>query len=409
MPQFQYKISKNGTISTGNIEADNANNAAIKLRSQGMILQLVPATVSSGINGNRNPLSILRSLIRPAAAHQEIYLRQLSSLLQAGVPILTALEAVGEQAPKRIAVVFAKLTERVRSGASMKKSLEEEAPFFGKVSIGLIGVGEANGTLDEMFAYASDLMERNRKVKGQIIQTFSYPAIVMCVAVGIAYYMVAYVLPTIMAFITKQSKTVAMPLTTKLLIALNDLCMNSWAYFIIVPVCLVVICFLLRRNPQTVERFDLIMLYIPLIGKAIREHSNTLWTRTLGALIRSGVDITAALELVEGIMSNRYYAAQIRKVRETVKQGGSLTKAVKGTALRRLCPMSTAMLGVSEESGSIDASLLHVADYCEEQLTRRVVLLSKFVEPAIFGFIGGFVGFIYFAFFMAMLAATRAV
>ncbi|MDR1491412.1 MAG: type II secretion system F family protein [Planctomycetaceae bacterium] len=407
--QFQYKISTKGTIQTGVIEADNANNAAATLRQQGILLQLTPAASRSSTGKSAAPLRLLQKIFHPSSMQQEIYLRQLSFLLKAGVPILTALESICEHAPKRIAAIFAKLADRVRNGSSMKKSLEEEAAFFGNVSIGLIGVGEANGTLDEMFAYASDLMERNRNVKNQILQALAYPAVVMCVALGIAYYIVAYVLPTIMSFIAKQSKTVALPLSTRMLLVLNDICTHYWQYFLIVPIFLTAAYFLLRRHPTVAERIDFAMLYVPLIGQAIREHNNTLWTRTLGALVRSGIDITAALELVAGMMSNRHYAAQIQKVRGSVKQGISLTKAVQETTLRSLCPMCSTMLGVSEKSGSIDTSLMHTADYCEDRLTRRVTLLGKFVEPAIFGFVGGFVGFIYFAFFMAMLAATRSV
>lgn len=114
------------------------------------------------------------------------------------------------------------------------------------------------------------------------------------------------------------------------------------------------------------------------------------------------------MELVGETMSNKFYADQFIKMREIVRQGGSLSKGLETTQLHALCPMSLTMVSVSEESGGLDESLLHVARYCEEQLTRRVSLLGKLVEPAIFVIVGGMVGFIYFAFFMAMLSVTRS-
>ncbi|MDZ7619477.1 MAG: type II secretion system F family protein, partial [Patescibacteria group bacterium] len=102
------------------------------------------------------------------------------------------------------------------------------------------------------------------------------------------------------------------------------------------------------------------------------------------------------------------YGSQFRKMREVVRQGGSLGKGLRESTLRRLCPIGLTMVSVSEESGGLDTSLLKVADYSEEQLSRRVGILGKLVEPAIFVVVGGMVGFVYFAFFMAMLAVTRA-
>jgi type IV pilus assembly protein PilC len=107
-------------------------------------------------------------------------------------------------------------------------------------------------------------------------------------------------------------------------------------------------------------------------------------------------------------MGNLYYAAQFKKMREIVRQGRSLTEGMRITAMHRLCPMAMTMIAVSEESGGLDTSLFHVAKYSEELLARRVALLGRMVEPAIFIVVGGMVGFVYFAFFMAMLAVTRS-
>jgi type IV pilus assembly protein PilC len=118
--------------------------------------------------------------------------------------------------------------------------------------------------------------------------------------------------------------------------------------------------------------------------------------------------VLVALQLVEETIGNLHYAGQFRQMREVVRQGGSLGKGLRDSTLRRLCPIGLTMVSVSEESGGLDTSLLKVADYSEEQLSRRVGILGKLVEPAIFVVVGGMVGFVYFAFFMAMLTVTRS-
>lgn len=409
MPKFQYKINQNGLIRSGYINSDTLHNASVELgRQGGTIIALREVTAEEVSGGFAQYLARAMERFLIFNSQIELCLRQLASLLHAGVPILDALIAVGGQAAPRLGKIYFRLAEKVRRGYSMKRSLQEEASCFGDVTIGLIGVGEANGTLDEMFRYSADLMERARKVRSQIVQAFSYPAIVMLVAAGVSYFLVVHVLPKIIAFISKQAKTVELPLPTKMLLAANDFIWNYGNYMVAVPILLAVVFIFMRRNDKMCERIDYFCLFVPLIGKAYREHSNTMWCRTLGALLRSGVGLLAAIELVEGVMGNKHYAAQLHKIHNMVKQGESVSKGISNTTLAKLCPMVLAMVAVSEKSGSLDESLLHVADYCEEQLTRRVTLLGKFIEPVIFVFIGGIVGFIYFAFFLAMLAATKS-
>jgi type II secretory pathway component PulF len=373
-----------------------------------VIISLHTVTSEDAVSDGQKRFDKILNSIFIFSGQIELCLRQFASLLHAGVPILDALTAVGEQAPPQLRKIYLRLAEKVRRGYSMKRSLQEEASCFGDITIGLIGVGEANGTLDEMFRYAADLMERGRRVRAQIVQAFMYPAIVMLVAAGVSYFLVVHVLPKIITFISKQAKSVELPLPTKLLLVANDFIWAYGFYLVAVPVVLFIVYLLARRNADICERLDYFCLFIPLLGKAYREHSNTMWCRTLGALLRSGVGLLVALELVEGVMSNKHYAYQIRKIHNMVKQGDAISKGIASTTLAKLCPMALAMIAVSERSGSLDESLLHVADYCEEQLTRRVAILGKFIEPAIFAFIGGIVGFIYFAFFLAMLAATKS-
>jgi type IV pilus assembly protein PilC len=409
---FDYTVIREGSRHSGTVDADSRQAALQQLRAQGYaILSLQPAPAGTKRGGRpekaRSAGALLAGLFI-SKTQTEIALQQLASLLRAGVPIITAFNAISRQASRALSRIFERVTLKVKQGNSLQRSLEEEAPFLGRVTLGLIGVGESNGTLDDMLAYAAELMEKSRKVRGQIVQAFAYPGFVVLVAVGVSYYMVAVVFPKIMTFIQKQGGRVELPAPTRILIAVSDFTTEWGLVLIIVPVIIVAGLVLLRRIPRYGRRIDQALLHIPLLGLAFREHCNTMWCRTLGALLGSGIDVVNALALVSQTMGNQYYVEQFRLMQGIIRQGRSLTYGITQTALHRLCPIAVTMVAVSEETGGLSDSLLFVANYSEERLTRRTALLGTMIEPAIFIIVGGIVGFVYFSFFLAMLAVTKS-
>ncbi len=409
---FDYTALKDGSRTSGTIEAESRQAAGKQLRGQGYaILALQPSTGKKKSEKKQEKSGNSQSRFAGlfvSNSHVEIALHQLASLLRAGVPIVTAFNAISRQASKTLSRIFERVTVKVKQGNSLQRSIEEEAPFMGRVTLGLIGVGEANGTLDEMLSYAADLMEKARKVKGQIIQAFAYPAFVILVAMGVSYYMVAVVFPKIMTFIQKQGSGVPLPMPTRILISVSDFVMEWGLLLMLVPVIAGIGLFLLRTVPRYGQYIDHAVLRIPLLGLAFREHCNTMWCRTLGALLSSGIDVVSALNLVGQTMGNLYYVEQFRLMQEIIRQGRSMTHGITQTALHRLCPIAVTMVTVSEETGGLSESLLYVADYSEDRLSRRVALLGTMIEPAIFILVGGIVGFVYFAFFLAMLSVTKS-
>jgi type IV pilus assembly protein PilC len=272
-----------------------------------------------------------------------------------------------------------------------------------------VQVGEANGTLDQMIGYAADLMERARRLRNDLMQAFSYPAFVIVAGLGVAWFMATKVIPKILEFIqARQGRSGGLPPVTQALLDVTAFFQDYGLLVLAVPVVLLIAFVLARRQRATGEIVDRWLLRVPLLGGAFRAHANTMWCRTLGALLGSGVGIVSALELVERSLGNWYVAAQFRLMRQEVREGRSLTHALDRTALPTLCPMARAMIAVSEQSGGLDTSLAQVADHYEDVLQRRVKLLSRLVEPAMYAIVGGMVGFVYFAFFMAMMAAQRS-
>jgi type IV pilus assembly protein PilC len=408
MPTFAYTILEQGERRDGTVDAPHAQAAVAQIKKPGVtILKMAPATgpKTVALGSWHHARMVRRLFIRPF--QMETALAQLAQLIKAGVPILTALESVSQQAPGPLRGVFNEIRTRVKKGQSLERSMRACAPFIGNVALGLMGVGEANGTLDEMLKYAAELMAKRRKVKAQVMGALAYPALVIVGAFGLGYYMVNKVIPQVMNFIGTQDPA-ALPKITQYLILTNDFLLAYGVYILVTPVVLVLGFVAARRHTHSAPIVDRAILQVPPIGKALRDHANTMWCRTLGALLRSGIDILTALELVRQTVGNAYFAVRFARIRGRIRQGATCSRSFTENDMQRWCPMAVAMMAVSEESGGMDESLLHIADYYEEQLGRRVALLAKMVEPAVFIIVGGMVGFVYYAFFLAMLTATTS-
>jgi type II secretory pathway component PulF len=338
----------------------------------------------------------------------EIFLMQLSTLLKAGVPILTALHALGKASPPRLRTKILRVATAIENGEAFAKAATRELAAIGPVSLGLIRAGEANGTLDAMLLRAAELLERSRKNREQILQALAYPSVVFVLALGVCAFMVYSVFPVVMSFIESTRRQVEMPLPTRMVIQINDFFVQYGLYVVLAPIVAVVLVTLLRREEKTGAGVDGVFLRIPLVGKALLHHANSMWCMILGSMLQSGLDMLTALDLVQNATGNWYYTGKFRDMRRLLEEGQSFSKGMEKTRLHDLCPMAFTMVSVSEQGGGLDLSLLRAGAYAEDELSRRVTLLGKLVEPAIFLFVGSFVGLVYFGFFLAMLAATRA-
>ncbi len=412
MPVFKYQALLRGRKQEGVITADHRNDAMVKLRSQRLTIIGMKEVGSSARSIGDEPVT--RSKLEKRAAgiftkaiQVEQAIRQLASLLKAGVPILTALKISARQAPWYLSRALQCVAVKVGSGTSFSEALKTEAPFIGEVSIGLIAVGEANGSLDQMCFFAASLMERRREVRDKIIQALSYPAVVVLIACGTGYFLMTKVIPKITKFIEMRAGN--MPAITQLLIDFSNFIKAYGVYLALMPIFIAIAIIVCRRNPVTGSGIDYVFMKIPLIGKILIASSNAVWTRTLGMLLRSGINIISALMLTQNTLRNLHVKQQFSLIKDVIEQGQPLSTGMKISTLASLSPMAEAMVQIGENTGTVDDGLLHVAEFSEVELDRRLGLLVKMVEPALFIVVGGMVGFVYIAFFMGLMAASRSV
>ncbi|MCB1093560.1 MAG: type II secretion system F family protein, partial [Verrucomicrobiae bacterium] len=326
--------------------------------------------------------------------------RELVILLKGDVPVVESLEIVATLNKGMLAQAFSEVARQVREGSSLHAAMREHMDFVGPLPISLVEVGEANGSLPQMFTYCVNLMEQRRNLKNKVMQALTYPAIVVLMGLGVGYYATAIAIPKIASVLDGDLER--LPVITRALLDTSDWVIQYGYWLILGPILFVMLLLVLNRHERIGYVLNYLMLRLPLFGKVSRFSANALWNKTLALLLDSGIPVVDSLELTRRTMANRYYRRQFEHLIERVLSGKSLSAGMASTSLSRLSPLSDPLVKVGENSGNIDEGLRFVGDHYEDQLSRRLDLLGKLVEPALIIVVGGMVAFVYIGFFMGM-------
>lgn len=326
---------------------------------------------------------------------------QMVILLKGDVPAVAALETCADLSKGDLGTALREAAGHVRGGATLAKALRQSMPWIGELFIGLVEVGETNGSLSQMFGYAARIMQQRRTIRSQVVRAMTYPAIVVVMGLGVGYYVSTVAIPKIASVMGNPE---SLPAVTKSLLSSSAWLKANGAWLVLAPVLAAAAWALLRLAPAIGTFLDRIALAAPVFGKVGRFSANALFNHTMSMLVASGISVVDGLDLVCGTMSNGWYRLQISEARRGVMSGRMLSDAIRGTAMKRLSPLTPALVRVGESSGSMDEGLRYVGDYYSAALERRLDLLGKLVEPAIIVVVGGMVAYVYIAFFMGMAA-----
>ena len=410
MAIYRYEGMKQNKRVEGFLSQENRRAAEQALRSDRVrVLKLVEYKDAKGdrfTDLKQRPgweMVLQKVLIRPSEAERA--LSQVASLLQAGVPIMKALQLAARLSPYFVKRSLYCTGNRLSGGGALNEMMRKEMPYLSPVTLNLIAVGEANGTLEGMFAYAAGLMEHTRKVKTDLLQAMSYPSIVVVAASGAIYFLMEMVIPKILKFLT--ARNVPLPPITQALIDTVDFLELYGGWLVATPVILGVLIYLGRRSEAFERGMDRCLLRIPLFGKILASASNAMWSRTLGILLHSGINVVQALRLTADTLNNKYLRQQFSWIEELTRQGHPLSVGARITAISTICPLAESMMKIGESTGLMDENLAQIARFYQEDLERRLAIIGKLIEPAMFVVVGGMVGFVYIGFFMGLMALSK--
>lgn len=400
MPTFRYVTrDASGTTQSGTLVTNSMEMLTSELRSRGLLVVDVELVAESAPRGvaTWNPLTWLRM----TSFDVEMGFQQLAAMLHSGLSLLASLRTVAEQARRiRATAVWHNVADRIEQGATFGDALSAQDGVFSEHVVQLVRVGETSGNLDAALRSSAEHLERTRQMRLTVVNALAYPAIVTLLSIGVAVFMVLGVIPKIQKYIGGRGRS--LPPITQTLLDVTGFVQAYLPHFAVVLAATLLALVFIYRWPPGRLALDGLFLKMPIIGGVLRLSGTAVLARGLGVLLESGVTLLDSLKTTEQLVGNRALAARIAAARETVLRGGTLSAALAGG--RAFMPMLGRMVAVGESTGTLAPVLSEVARFHENQLLVVVRRMSVLIEPVVIIVVGGIVGFVYIAFFVALFS-----
>jgi len=380
---------KRGKMLKGERSSRNQTLIRAELRKQGITpsrIRKKPKPLLGGAGKKIKPRDIA------------IFTRQLATMLNSGIPLVSAFGIIGVAAenPK-----MQKLVNQIRidveSGSTLAESLGKHPYYFDELYVNLVASGESAGVLDQVLDNIASYKERIESIKGKIKKALFYPATVVAVAILVTAVLLVFVIPQFESMF--QSFGGDLPAFTRMVVdASEELQARGWLYLIIIVGAIVGIIQFKRRSKPFAHFIDRVSLKMPIIGAVLEKAALSRFARTLATTFAAGVPLVDALKTVAGATGNVVYGDATLQIRDDVATGHQLQLAMQQTGL--FPPMVLQMTGIGEEAGQLDAMLLKVSNFYEEEVNNTVDALSSLLEPIIIIFVGVVVGGIVVAMYL---------
>lgn len=385
MLTFVYTAHKteSGEMVKAEVQAENERSAAKLLMSQG----LFPISIETKGSGGLLAKSGLGNHV--GAKDRVIFTRQLSTLINAGLPLTQSLRTVTDQIQnKPLKEVVINVVSNVESGMSLSQSFAQYPKVFNDIYISLVAAGEASGSLDKALERIAAQQEKDAAILSKIRGALIYPVIVLLVIVLVLVFMLTTVLPQVGGLYKDLHRE--LPALTRILLSISSFIMNFW-YIVIIAVAGLVLAG--RNYIKTASgraMADSFKLNMPLFGKIFRKVYMARFSRTLGTMLQSGIPMLEALRIVRNAINNVHVEETLERSMQSVKGGKALSSTLENEpTFLTLVPQ---MIKIGEQSGAIDSMLDRVASYYENEVDEEVKNISTTIEPLLMVVLGVTVG-----------------
>ncbi len=401
MPVFEYKaLDAKGKPMGGLREADSPRSLRAALRRDGVFLTAVLGQREAAAAQKRE-VSMKRFVGgRISSDDIAIATRQLAVLVGAGIPLVEALTALVEQVDhERMKRVIGDVKQRVNEGSTLADALAAQGKVFSTLYVNMIRAGESSGALDVVLVRLADFTESQARLRSRIIGALTYPILMVVLSSVVLGILFTVVIPKILK-IFEETK-VALPWTTRALIAFTTTVHDYWWAGLGALAIFLWGFVRWRRTAAGRAAWDLRVLSLPIFGSLIRQIALARFSRTLATLLKSGVPLLTAMDIVKNIVGNVRLATVIDEARTSIQEGESIAAPLKRSG--EFPPLVYHMVAIGEKSGQLEEMLNNVASAYEAQVETKVGALTSLLEPMMIVFMGLVVAFIVFSILMPIL------
>lgn len=393
MPVYSYTFRDSlGGVQKGTADAESEDILRKKFEEQGFTITEITMIKA------KSPKAKTYGKVK--LGNLSIFCRQFSTMVDAGVSLVRCLDVLGHQTQDpKLKKIISDIGERVEGGESLSRAMQRHPRTFNNLFIGMIRAGEVGGVLEETLQRLSHFLEKDVELRRKVKSAMTYPVLVLVMSVGITFFLVYWFVPQFIEIILGLGmKKDDLPAPTVLLMNMSDV-LRYRGWIIALAIIAIVIAYKLFVSTRFGRRVaDRVKLKVPVFGKLHHKICMARFSRTMGTLLTSGVPILQAMETVAGTVGNTIMADAVLEARARIREGDRIGDPLEESKL--FPPMVVHMIGVGEESGSLDFMLQKIADFYEAEVEAQLASLAAAIEPLMILLLGFIVGFIVIAMFL---------
>jgi len=418
---YIYKAKKGpAEIVEGEIDALSQDDAVDKLNVMGLVAvnlaekqtrqeTVIASPEPLSLRGHKVPeaipgrgitssLSLLAMTAGVKIQDIDVFTRQLSSLIKAGVPVLRALTLISQQTEnKALAKVTTELERQIKDGKMLSEAMSRYPRLFNNLYVNMVKAGEKSGTLDEVLQNLAEYRQREEDIRQKVQAALAYPVLIVIVGIATVFIMLTFFLPKLLDLFEGMKE--ALPFSTRVLIEISRFMAGNWHWVLIFFFLMAAVFGRAKQGSKKKLLFDFFKLHLPLIKRFSRDAEIARLARTLALLLKNGISVCEGLELATDVLDNDMLKAELKKAKdEVINQGCRLSNSLQ--AIRVFPLFAVNMIAVGEEGGKLEQSLNTIADLYERQTEQAIKIAASLLEPLLILIIGAIVGFIVFAMLM---------
>jgi type IV pilus assembly protein PilC len=405
MAVFQFKAhdKRSNKEISDSIEASSQMEAIAAIKRQGLLpIEVKEAKAKGGkaqSGGAAKGGGFSFGGVKPKVV--TLFTRQLSTLQDAGLPIVQSLQILTDmQRPGKFKSSLGGVTEEVQSGTMLSEAMTRYPKIWDKLYTNLVKAGETAGALDVILRRLAEFREKAERLKKKVIGALVYPAAVMTIAGAILTFIMVFIVPKFETIFKELG--VPLPGVTIALIDFSNFIGSWWGLSLLLGGILFIVGVKMVKQTEKGANFvDRVWMKTPVFGNIIKKGSVARFTRTLGTLVTSGVGFLDALDITKSATPNVVVRNAIQAVRDSVKEGETINEPLRRSGV--FDDIVVNMIKVGEETGELDKMLIKIADNYDEEVDAAVAAMMSLLEPLLIVFMGGAVGFIVIALFMPLI------
>ena len=405
MPVFEYKaLDSKGRSVKGVVDADSVRSARQKLRGQGIFPTSLEEAQLKAARGSFRAAGQAPRERKVDGGTLAIATRQLATLAGAGMPLVESLRALAEQVDhSQLKVVVAEVADKVNEGYTLANAMKEHPKVFPRLFVNMVAAGEASGSLDKVLERLADLLESQAALRRKVGSALTYPILMLTLCFGVIVLLLTYVVPQITKIFADRGRV--LPLPTRIVIALSDFLQSYW-WLVFGMIALTYVGIKkYGATPNGKRRFHQMFLKLPFIGGIILKVSCSRFSRNLGTLLGSGVELLGALNITKTVIGNVVLEQAVDTASEGVREGNSL--AVELDRSKLFPKLLIRMVAIGEKTGQLENMLIRAANSYDSEISAVVSSLTSILEPVLILFLACIVGGILAAVMLPMLEMSN--